>query len=586
MRRLRTMRMFWRAVLGAVLPGVAIGIALLLHLGDAAAQAEGIPPNVVVIMLDDLDVESLDLMVNAGLMPNFKTHILDKGTSFSESFVSNPLCCPSRATYLTGQYAHNHKVISNLVSSGGWGVLWWDLYGDGELDGDFEGENETIAVWMQNAGYRTGYIGKYLNGQGHNTAKDRVPVGWNDWQGLLDFGTYCVYNYSIYDNQEDLISVYGSDGRIRKVRDGQLVEVEVVDDWRDNYQTDVLAQRSVEFISESAGDEPFFLTVMPIAPHTEICDNVPLWTIDFNLTDVWEYTIRPADRHSDTSILPTLDETITPSFNEADLTDKPRWMWDETNIRYRALLNEENTDDLRQQYQGRLGSLRAVDDLIGNVVTELANTGELDNTVIIFTSDNGWFSGEHRLSQKMFAYEEAIRVPLFIVTPGSGQPQSRSEMVLNNDLAPTIAALAGASIPEYFEVDGRSLVPLLDTQAQANWQRKRFLVEHWEILGCVDIWCIMDTCQRLNYAMNNGRKSLNFCAHAQTSTLERRTIAGATSRPSCGWHEVVLLGDCCLSTTVTGTAYISASHAGVKRVYGNECISILCKTPIWSMSSL
>ena len=106
------------------------------------------------------------------------------------------------------------------------------------------------------------------------------------------------------------------------------------------------------------------------------------------------------------------------------------------------------------------------------------------------------------------------------------------------------------------------------------------------LLGCVDIWCIMDTCQRLNYAMNNGRKSLNFCAHAQTSTLERRTIAGATSRPSCGWHEVVLLGDCCLSTTVTGTAYISASHAGVKRVYGNECISILCKTPIWSMSSL
>ncbi len=108
----------------------------------------------------------------------------------------------------------------------------------------------------------------------------------------------------------------------------------------------------------------------------------------------------------------------------------------------------------------------------------------------------------------------------------------------------------------------------------------------YEVLGCVDIWCIMDTCQRLNYAMNNGRKSLNFCAHAQTSTLERRTIAGATSRPSCGWHEVVLLGDCCLSTTVTGTAYISASHAGVKRVYGNECISILCKTPIWSMSSL
>ena len=126
--------------------------------------------------------------------------------------------------------------------------------------------------------------------------------------------------------------------------------------------------------------------------------------------------------------------------------------------------------------------------------------------------------------------------------------------------------------------------PVVASKGRRGDEAKRKAPMAW--LGCVDIWCIMDTCQRLNYAMNNGRKSLNFCAHAQTSTLERRTIAGATSRPSCGWHEVVLLGDCCLSTTVTGTAYISASHAGVKRVYGNECISILCKTPIWSMSSL
>ena len=133
-------------------------------------------------------------------------------------------------------------------------------------------------------------------------------------------------------------------------------------------------------------------------------------------------------------------------------------------------------------------------------------------------------------------------------------------------------------------------VPLYRIQADSNRstyiRASQSMKREGKELGCVDIWCIMDTCQRLNYAMNNGRKSLNFCAHAQTSTLERRTIAGATSRPSCGWHEVVLLGDCCLSTTVTGTAYISASHAGVKRVYGNECISILCKTPIWSMSSL
>ena len=157
-----------------------------------------------------------------------------------------------------------------------------------------------------------------------------------------------------------------------------------------------------------------------------------------------------------------------------------------------------------------------------------------------------------------------------------------NNIISNSDLAQTI------------EQHRKEFKRTEDTAVRFHLQdllsQNRYLADEAEeinkALGCVDIWCIMDTCQRLNYAMNNGRKSLNFCAHAQTSTLERRTIAGATSRPSCGWHEVVLLGDCCLSTTVTGTAYISASHAGVKRVYGNECISILCKTPIWSMSSL
>ncbi len=487
MKRMAIFRPIWRASLRLIFFGAIIGFALLPHPGDAPVQAIQ-HLNIVVIMLDDLDVESLDLMVEAGFMPNFQEHILDRGISFSETFVTNALCCPSRATYLTGQYAHNHKVLGNTLpkgsyGDGGDGILWWDLFGDDELDGDFEGENETIAVWMQNAGYNTGYVGKYLNGYGKETAIDYVPPGWSDWQGLLDPGTYCMYNYSIYDSQDDTISVYTGDGRIKRVRDGELIEVVPVDSWTDNYQTDVLAQRSIEFISDSAQvGAPFFLTIMPLAPHVELCGNIPFeWASGgISFADMWKLTIRPANRHSDTSILPSLEDVMAASFNEEDYDDKPRWMSDEASPKYRPLMTEEDIDALRKQYKDRLASLRAVDDLIGNVVAELASVGELDNTVIVFTSDNGMLSGEHRLTQKKFAYEESIRVPLVIAAPWSSLPQTRNEMVLNNDLAPTIADLADASIPVSFDVDGRSLVPLLNAQPQADWQRKRFLVEHWE----------------------------------------------------------------------------------------------------------
>ena len=221
---------------------------------------------------------------------------------------------------------------------------------------------------------------------------------------------------------------------------------------------------------------------MPLAPHVELCGNIPFeWASgNISFSDMWKLTIRPADRHSDTSILPSLDDVMAASFNEEDFDDKPRWMSDKASPKYRPLLTEEDIDALRKQYKDRLASLRAVDDLIGRVVAELVDVGELDNTVIIFTSDNGMLSGEHRLTQKKFAYEESIRVPLVIATPWLSGPQTINAMALNNDLAPTIADLAGASIPTSFEVDGRSLVALLNTQEQAAWQRKRFLVEHWE----------------------------------------------------------------------------------------------------------
>jgi hypothetical protein len=162
-----------------------------------------------------------------------------------------------------------------------------------------------------------------------------------------------------------------------------------------------------------------------------------------------------------------------PSFNEQDVSDKPPF------IQGQAVMTPEDAADVGYQYKSRLGAMLAVDDLVGTVADALAQTGELDNTVLVFTSDNGWLYGEHRLSRKIVAYEESIRVPLIIRGPGFAQGAVSDRIVLNTDLAPTITEVAGAAAGRPF--DGRSLVPLLDDPAGAAWTRQQFLVEFWPV---------------------------------------------------------------------------------------------------------
>lgn len=406
-------------------------------------DGEGVPstarPNIVVVMADDLDVGSLEKMVELGLMPHFAELFRAQGIRFTNAFVTNSLCCPSRATLLTGQYAHNHGVLSNLIPLGG--VTRFE-------------DHSTLATWLQDSGYRTGYVGKYLNGYGASDIDrdgdfdeaDRtyVPPGWDDWQGLVDPSTYHVYNYVINDN--GVLASHGAN--------------------EDDYQTDVLARRASEFVAESDqmdDDRPFFLAVLPLVPHFEVF----IWTRVDDYRFLWRWTIRPAPRHQG-----TVDELppLSPSFNEADVGDKPAWLqaWPRFSI--------TNYLFLVRQYRDRLESLRALDDLLGSLVEQLEQSGELERTVLVFTSDNGFLHGEHRLPQKQYAYEEAIRVPLGIRIPGATGGSTIDALVLNNDLAPTIVDLAGAS--PGLSMDGRSMVPLLLDPAPATW-RKRFLVEHW-----------------------------------------------------------------------------------------------------------
>ncbi len=368
-------------------------------------------PNVILIMVDDLDSGSLRSAMEASYMPHLREIVVREGTTFANSYVTLSLCCPSRATSLTGQYPHNHGVIRNSGELGG-----FDRFDD----------RSTLATWLQDGGYHTGHIGKYLNGY---RDPSYVPPGWDRWQALVDPSTYCMYGYTISDDGEP--TTYGTSEA--------------------DYQTDVLAARSESFLRawhERGDRRPFYLSIAPLAPHLESSCN--------------RGGVRPAPRHAGSM---RLRLPSPPSLNELRMDDKPEWMRE---------LPFSDRRTLHVLYNDRIAALRAVDDLIGRVAAALEASGALEDTAFLFTSDNGYLLGLHRWRSKILLYEESIRVPLIVRLPGEGAPARSVSFVLNNDLAPTIAALA--EVVPGLAVDGRSLLPLLRGDT-THW-RRRFLVEY------------------------------------------------------------------------------------------------------------
>jgi N-acetylglucosamine-6-sulfatase len=364
---------------------------------EPAAEYKQGAPNVVVVMTDD---QALDTM---RAMPRTRRLIGGKGVTFENAVVSFPLCCPSRASFLTGQYAHNHRVLDNHPPRGGYGRL------DAE---------HTLPVWLSRAGYRTGFVGKFLNGYGEEGKAHEIPPGWSDWYGLPSQAKRRPFDFPLNEN-------------------GKLVEY---GDRDHEYKTEVLADKAVSFIGDRAPRRrPFFLYVSTAAPHA-----------DYGLSEHADRNPEPAPR--DRGRFEGREPPKRKSVDEKDVSDKPRF------IRSRSRLGREQREKIEKLYVSQLESLIAVDRLVGRVVAELRRTGELDNSVVMFTSDNGFLRGQHRLdSGKANPYEEAIRVPLLVRGPGFPQGARDDRLVANVDLAPTILDLAGADADR--PVDGRPLLP-------------------------------------------------------------------------------------------------------------------------------
>ncbi len=399
-------------VLTALLQG-PIGVAT----ADAAQPARTAPParpNLVFILTDDQD----SVLGSLDFMPLTRSLLAQQGMTFSRDFVPLSLCCPSRSTILTGQFAHNHKVYTNHIPDGGFPKFK-----------ELGHEAETIAVALHNAGYRTALFGKYLNAYPNGTDPLHVPPGWDDFASPIQGSPYSEFTYTLNENGQPVW--YGSAPA--------------------DYMTDVLKAKALAFIRAAAGSgQPFFLYLPTYAPHRPST---------------------PAPR--DAALFPGLTAPRTPSFNQANVSAMP------PRIQALPLLSAADIAQIDQLYRLRAQSLQAVDQAVAAIVALLGQTGQLDNTYIFFTSDNGYHLGQHRLPPgKYTVYETDVRVPLIVRGPGVPAGRTVDAFTESVDFAPTLAELGGATL--LAPADGRSLVPLLPGGAAPSGWRQAVLLEQFK----------------------------------------------------------------------------------------------------------
>jgi arylsulfatase A-like enzyme len=381
----------------------------------SAARFTDPRPNIIFILTDDQPEHTVEYM------PTVKNELMAKGVVFENGFATTPLCCPSRASILSGQYAHNHQVLNNTLPLGG-ATKFRD--------------REAFPLWLQDAGYRTAYFGKYMNAYEDLQPYGYVPPGWDTWKAFLS------KNLATVEDQGNMQYYFD----FSMSENGMPV---AYPKSKDNFSADVVTRNALEFIRD-ARDAPFMLALGYYNPHSPYI-SAPRHKDTFRAgADYWDWVqYRP------------------PNFNEADISDKPEYI---------SQLSPLSPTEIDTAHKQILRSLLSVDDGVASILSALEKAGLGDNTVVVYMSDNGMTMGDHRFGvTKNCPYEACVKVPFIVYAPAYFQPRIEKKIAANIDIAPTFADLAGASIPD--TVDGLSLVPLLK-DSSAAW-RDGILLEHW-----------------------------------------------------------------------------------------------------------
>jgi len=374
-------------------------------------------PNVIVILTDDLDKSLMPYL------PNVNRLIRDQGAEMTNFYVEQSSCCPSRASILSGLYAHNHGVIGNVWPEGG-----YDRWRQTK-------ENDDLAVWLDKAGYRNAMLGKYFNEYPYHPgshlseaekAERRavVPPGWQSWASPAQGNAYAQQHYRM-----------NVDGTVDA-------------DFRDEYLDTWLGQRALDLVDGTDGFDfaggGQFLYYASYSPHTP-------------------YASPPELKGSFADV----KYPRTPDFNEADISDKFGL------TRTRKPLSESDIATIDETFRERIRSVQVLDQNVARLVQELEDQGALDNTYLMFTSDNGYIMGNHRREiGKYNQFQGTVNVPFYVRGPGIPAGSTYDDVAGNIDIAPTIAEITGAEAPD--DVDGLSLLTRL--QGGEPLSRRYFLL--------------------------------------------------------------------------------------------------------------
>lgn len=454
-------------------------LTLYLYLLSTSVFAQQ-KPNIVIILTDDLD---------AFITPQFFPELVPvvdslkkTGINFTNGFTPFSICCPSRAAMLSGKNADKTKVLRNMRENGGWPAFKDD-------------EPKALPAQLIKAGYRTVMLGKYLNRYDRKGKHlPHLPYGWTDGAVLID------HSRVPYRGQEYNLQEWSKGAKINDTLwDSPNRKMQYYGKSPEDYSTDVVTRKTVSFINEaeSADAQPFFMYICPTAPH---------------------YPLRAAERYEAIAKERWLNTTVPVfpnSFNdygkyateaEKDIPlDKPTWLRDTWRKRIRQegkgrglyslsyktsfhkSMPREITGFNHGFWYDRMGSMYAINDLVRETINALKANGEWDNTLLIFTSDNGFQFGNHGLYHKFSPYEEAIRVPLIITAGDSLRIKAgveMSEWITNLDFFPTILDLAGIETEP--DVDGKSMISLIQQNPEKAYNPRDYFILEYQGPGAID----------------------------------------------------------------------------------------------------